>query len=362
MSENPDTPAQRAASLVERARFLDPLADTLTRLLGPLRRMGPVSTLLSGSPIGHPAHPAAVMVPLGAWSSALVLDAVGGESTQEAATALVGIGVLGSAPAALSGAHDWLGTEGTARRVGVVHALVNGATLGCFAASWVARRSGNRRRGITLSVAGATCAGLSAWLGGHLTYVQGVGVRERPVDPAHGTLVTGAEPGLVALLTRQHADLAELLATLQDSTGEQRSELFLELRGRLAVHEAAEQVLVHALTDRELPGGHAIASARRDEEARAGNIVSELEQFAVDDAAFSERLRRLASALATHAEHEEVEELPRLQRQLGPDTLQQVAAELRQAQEAAAARIVALRPRSFVAMLEVAREAITQRD
>ena len=169
--------AERVARLIEEAEVLDPLATAVARVLSPLRRLGALSELLGGAPLGHPAHPAAVLLPLGAWSSAALLDLVGGEASRDAAATRVGLGVLAATPAALTGAKDWLDTDGPARRVGLVHALTNSTALACFASSWWARRAGRHRRGVALGLAGCGVVTLSAWLGGHLTYARGVGVR-----------------------------------------------------------------------------------------------------------------------------------------------------------------------------------------
>ena len=89
---------------------------------------------------------------------------------------LIGIGTLGAVPAAVTGASDWLTTSGPERRVGLVHALANYGGIGFQAASWWARRTGSRRRGIALSLAGMTFTAVGGWLGAHLAYALGVGV------------------------------------------------------------------------------------------------------------------------------------------------------------------------------------------
>jgi nitrite reductase/ring-hydroxylating ferredoxin subunit/uncharacterized membrane protein len=159
---------------IERLEALDTPSDVGAKALRGVIRPGPVEDALSGTPLGHPAHPMLVAVPIGAWTSALVLDAVGADET--ATRRLIGLGTLAAVPAALTGASDWLSTAGAERRVGVVHAAVNYAAVGLQAASWYARRHGRRRRGVALSLAGTTLVGVGGWLGGHLAYALGVGV------------------------------------------------------------------------------------------------------------------------------------------------------------------------------------------
>jgi nitrite reductase/ring-hydroxylating ferredoxin subunit len=73
---------------------------------------------------------------------------------------------------------DWseLGMAKRPKRVGLVHAAANTATAVLFGASWLARRRGDHARGRTLSLAGAAGLAVGGYLGGHLSYAEGVGV------------------------------------------------------------------------------------------------------------------------------------------------------------------------------------------
>ena len=168
------TVADRVAGAVEEASFLDPVAGGLSRLLSPLRRNQAVSWTLGGEPLGHPAHPAVVLLPLGSWLSASILDVLGDERHRASARTLTGAGLLLSLPAALTGAHDWLPTRGARQRVGVAHAAANVAALACFTAGWWARTRRNHRAGTRWGLAGSGLLGLSGCLGGHLAYHQRV--------------------------------------------------------------------------------------------------------------------------------------------------------------------------------------------
>jgi nitrite reductase/ring-hydroxylating ferredoxin subunit/uncharacterized membrane protein len=162
-----------AASRIERAQALDavadPVADAADKVLSPKW----LTNLLSGTPIGHPVHPLLVTIPIGAWTSSLFFDVTGQE---EAADALVGLGVLSAVPTAAAGYSDWRHTDGAERRVGLVHAISNNVALSAYAASWFARRAGRRKTGVVLSLVGATAISVGGWLGGHLSYAMGVGV------------------------------------------------------------------------------------------------------------------------------------------------------------------------------------------
>jgi nitrite reductase/ring-hydroxylating ferredoxin subunit len=164
---------------IEKAGGLDELADTLAKLLDPPTRQPLVKKTLSGTWLSHRLHPALVTVPLGAWTGAATLDLLEDERARYGADAMVTLGVLAAVPTALAGASDWVDTYGGAKRVGLVHLLLNTAALGLYSASMAARLVGARRAGRVLAFTGLGTVTASAWLGGHLSYVQGVGVDRR---------------------------------------------------------------------------------------------------------------------------------------------------------------------------------------
>src|SRR6185437_10417920 len=95
---------------------------------------------LSGTWLGHPLHPTLVMVPIGSWTSATLIDLALGGRSSPAARRLVGLGVVAALPSAVSGLADWSDTDGAEQRVGLTHATLNAVAVGLFAASWWARR------------------------------------------------------------------------------------------------------------------------------------------------------------------------------------------------------------------------------
>jgi nitrite reductase/ring-hydroxylating ferredoxin subunit len=140
--------------------------------------------VLSGTWLGHPVHPPLTDVVIGAWTSALILDLVGGPETEQAAERLIGAGILASLPTAAAGASDWADVRGGDRRVGTVHALGNTTALLLHTLSWAARRRGHRTRGVALSAIGYAVATFSAWLGGHLSFGKGIGVNQTAFESA----------------------------------------------------------------------------------------------------------------------------------------------------------------------------------
>jgi nitrite reductase/ring-hydroxylating ferredoxin subunit/uncharacterized membrane protein len=141
---------------------------------------------LHGTWIGHPLHVILTDIPLGAWSAAMVFDAIDAATDNDgfrsAADACIGFGLVGALGAAVTGLTDWHQIDPPARRVGLVHGLLNLAGTALFTASFFKRRAGSRAAGRALSSAGYLVAALSAQLGGDLVYDQRIGVDHAPAQ------------------------------------------------------------------------------------------------------------------------------------------------------------------------------------
>jgi nitrite reductase/ring-hydroxylating ferredoxin subunit/uncharacterized membrane protein len=182
MSAERPTLHRLAAQLGER-EALDPPARRLLGVAHRAIRPGRVRDALSGTFLGHPLHPPLTDLPIGSWTSAMVLDAAGGPGSERAARRLIGTGILAALPTAASGYVEWADSaEGRAstRRVGLVHAAANVTALGFYSASYLARRRGGRGR--ALALAGGAALAVGGYLGGHLAYVHGEGVAVTSFD------------------------------------------------------------------------------------------------------------------------------------------------------------------------------------
>ncbi|MCW2495638.1 Rieske 2Fe-2S domain-containing protein [Jatrophihabitans sp.] len=168
--------ADRFTHAIERASLLDAVADKIAAAVPDAARSGRGRELASGTVLGHPAHPGIVVLPMGAWLSASLLDVVGGRGARRSARRLVGLGVVAAVPAAVTGWSDWLDTEGAERRVGLTHAAANATAVSLYAGSWLARGRGRHARGVALALVGSGVLSAAGWLGGHLAFALGVGV------------------------------------------------------------------------------------------------------------------------------------------------------------------------------------------
>lgn len=159
---------------LENATMLDPLAGGIRSIVTTIVRPQWLRDVLHGVPLGHPLHPLAVQVPLGAWTSAALLDAVPG--TERAARMLVAAGVVSALPTAVAGYTDWSELHEQQQRVGVVHSAANLLATVLYTASFVQRmrRSGSNGKALGYLAFGVVAFG--GFLGGHLSYRQAAGV------------------------------------------------------------------------------------------------------------------------------------------------------------------------------------------
>ncbi len=140
-----------------------------------------VSNALHGTWLGHPLHPALTALPTGAVATSVALDAASllpGRTAplRDASRSALAVGILGSVGAAITGVTDWQHTHEQARRIGLVHGLVNAVATSLYAMSWWNRRRGRHIRGMASSAVGYGLTAGAGYLGGALVYESGIGV------------------------------------------------------------------------------------------------------------------------------------------------------------------------------------------
>lgn len=174
---------------------------------------------------------------------------------------------------------------------------------------------------------------------------------------------------VVAFLKAQHNLIEDMFDEVLHATDPKaREKPFAALRQLLAVHETAEEMLVHPRARKEADAGDAIVDARLAEEHGAKELLSAIEKLDPTSKRFITEVTKLREAVLEHADREEVEEFPVLQRKLDADDLQRMGTAVRAAQAIApthphpgveSAKLnFALGP--FAAMLDRARDLIGQ--
>ncbi len=178
--------ATTLSSIVEATPFawLDKLSTPLQQgvhaVFGANEAGRVVKNWLNGVPLRHRMHPALVAIPIGAWTTAALFDAIDALSADDnyaaAADAAIWLGVGSALPTVAAGLADWVDTYDHQQRVGMAHALVNSAALALYGVSLTLRAGGNRGAGQALSGLAFGAVSLGGALGGELVYNLGVNV------------------------------------------------------------------------------------------------------------------------------------------------------------------------------------------
>ncbi|KJK46816.1 membrane protein [Lentzea aerocolonigenes] len=148
---------------------------------------------------GHAVHPILIVFPLGLLTTAVGFDVLhlvtGRESFQFTSAHLIAAGVLMGVLTAATGWLDWLlvvprGTR--ARRIGLLHGLVNATVLVLFAVSWLLRLAEQDWAptwpALIAAWLGVLAGGLGGWLGGELVERLGISVEEDANPDASSSL------------------------------------------------------------------------------------------------------------------------------------------------------------------------------
>jgi nitrite reductase/ring-hydroxylating ferredoxin subunit len=154
-------------------RWARPLGDFNHRWLSALfRPIRPVRDFLSGVWLGHPLHAAATDIPIGTLLVVVVLDLM--DQPAAADIALVAT-ILFMLAAALTGASDYVDTDGTARVRATTHSTLMVVALLLLLVSLGLRAGGpaDRTIPIALSLVGFLIVTAAAYIGGDVVYLLG---------------------------------------------------------------------------------------------------------------------------------------------------------------------------------------------
>lgn len=135
---------------------------------------------MHGTWLGHPLHPLLIDIPMGAWSVAAMLDLLelqGVKGYTRGADAAVEIGLIGALSAAVAGLTDWTGTQGKARKLGLLHGFLNLTATGLYATAILLRKvKATRKTGLAISFFGYAITTAAGYFGGKLVFNHRVGV------------------------------------------------------------------------------------------------------------------------------------------------------------------------------------------
>ena len=207
-SVEPATP-EPAPSLTD--RISDSLQNAIKAVIGsnrkPPRRL---KTLLHGTWLGHPLHPALTDVPIGAWLLAVIFDIiwlvapVAQPWAGRGAEVAVMVGVLGALAAAVTGLADWSDTYGAERTVGLIHAALNTLALILLIISAALRlgaSDGATVPAVILDFVGVISVLAAAYYGGDMVFDKGTAVNHTAWEAASEDF----EPALAVADLPEHA-------------------------------------------------------------------------------------------------------------------------------------------------------------
>ncbi|MGH7872015.1 MAG: Rieske 2Fe-2S domain-containing protein [Candidatus Binatia bacterium] len=239
----------KAIALIEKQEWLEPIAESIQLAVAQaLDSAGPkVANVLHGSWLGHPLHAVLTDVPLGAWTAAVVLDAIeestGHSAVGRGADATIAIGLAGALAAAVTGLADWSKIGGgKPRRIGLTHGLLNGTATACYVTSLILRRNRLRRAGRRFAFLGLLVSSAAAYLGGHLVYKEKIGVdHTADYSPPAAFVSVLAEAELPEnQLRRVEADGMPVLLLRKDGRIYAIAETCAHLRGPLSEGKLAD--------------------------------------------------------------------------------------------------------------------------
>ena len=143
---------------------------------------------------------------------------------------------------------------------------------------------------------------------------------------------------VVSLLMRQHGDIRNLFDEVEATSGEERRDAFRRLVRLLAVHETAEEEVVHPFVRRSVAGGQEIVEDRLKEEREAKEMLATLDDMDPDGPDFLPKLIELRRDVQMHARVEERYEFIHIRRSTDVTDLAAMAKAIKAAEAMAPTR------------------------
>ncbi|MFC7303296.1 hemerythrin domain-containing protein [Streptomyces monticola] len=140
---------------------------------------------------------------------------------------------------------------------------------------------------------------------------------------------------VVTLLKEQHTRIRTLMDEVASTRGEERRHLFQDLVRLLAVHETAEEEVVHPFARKNVEGGEAVVDDRVSEEEKAKKVLLNLEKMDTESPEFLDKFAALRQDVLAHAEAEERYEFAHLHKHAERATLENLARAVKAAEAVA---------------------------
>jgi hemerythrin superfamily protein len=127
------------------------------------------------------------------------------------------------------------------------------------------------------------------------------------------------------LLRGQHEVVNKMLNQMEELQGSDRQDLFDCLRATLAIHETAEEEIVHPAARKLGDTAEHVVEARLEEEHAAKKMLANLEKIGADADEFDELFAAFRTAVLHHSDAEELEVFTLLETSFDEDHLVEMA-------------------------------------
>ncbi|GAA0398057.1 hemerythrin [Acrocarpospora corrugata] len=143
---------------------------------------------------------------------------------------------------------------------------------------------------------------------------------------------------VITFLTRQHAEIRQLMDEVVTSKGAAQQDVFHHLVRLLAIHETAEEELVHPYVRKTIAGGERIVDQRLQEENSAKELLIQLDEMGTENPDFLKYFDELRTDVLAHAEAEEKYEFAKLREKATGPQLRAMTAGVKAAEALAPTR------------------------
>lgn len=143
---------------------------------------------------------------------------------------------------------------------------------------------------------------------------------------------------VIDFLIDQHREIRTMFDEVANASGGMKEEAFRRLVRLLAVHETAEEELVHPYARKTIENGDQVIDARLREENEAKQMLVRLDEMGVDHPDFHKYFQELREDVLAHADAEELHEFSKLREETSAAKLRAMSAGVKAAQAMAPTR------------------------
>jgi hemerythrin superfamily protein len=160
---------------------------------------------------------------------------------------------------------------------------------------------------------------------------------------------TANEQDVVAILTTDHREALDLIASIKVATGkDERRDLADTLISELVRHSVAEEMYVYPAMKEYLPNGDEAVQHDTEEHKELEATMKKLEAADADGSEFTRLMGELEVTLLDHIDDEESDQFPQLRQRVPHDELVKIGGKVETAKKIAPTRPHPLAPNNQV--------------